>query len=93
MTDPELTIIIVNWNTTDLLRGCLNSIFSSVQNISFEVIVVDNNPSDGSVEMVKEKCPEVNLIENKDNAGFAKGNNQAYAVSNEITRDTSRIFN
>lgn len=77
----ELSILIVNWNTKDLLRDCLQSIFSSVKNIAFEVIVVDNNSHDKSFEMVREDFPEATLIRNRENAGFAKGNNQAYSAS------------
>ncbi|MCC7201179.1 MAG: glycosyltransferase family 2 protein [Nitrospirae bacterium] len=77
----ELSILIVNWNTKEFLEGCLQSIYGSVKNISFEVIVVDNNSGDGSAEMVRKNFPEARLIENKDNAGFARGNNQAYAFS------------
>src|SRR3972149_5340490 len=77
----DLSILIVNWKTKAFLEECLQSIYSSVKNISFEVIVVDNNSSDGSAEMVRKSFPEARLIENKENAGFARGNNQAYAVS------------
>src|SRR4030066_856653 len=77
----DLSILIVNWNTKVFLDGCLQSIYSSVKDISFEVIVVDNNSGDGSAEMVRKTFPETRLIENKENAGFARGNNQADAVS------------
>ncbi|MCC6544921.1 MAG: glycosyltransferase family 2 protein [Nitrospirae bacterium] len=77
----ELSVLIVNWNTKEFLKDCLQSLYSSVKNISFEVIVVDNNSGDGSVEMVKKSFPEARLIENTKNAGFARGNNQAYAAS------------
>lgn len=50
---PELSIIIVNWNTRDLLRDCLNSIYAEIEETSFEAVVVDNASSDGSPEMVK----------------------------------------
>ena len=77
----DLSILIVNWQTKAFLEDCLQSIYSSVKNISLEVIVVDNNSGDGSAEMVRKCFPETRLIENKENAGFARGNNQAYAVS------------
>jgi GT2 family glycosyltransferase len=77
----ELSILIVNWNTKDLLRDCLQSIYSSAKNIAFEVIVVDNNSYDKSFEMVRDEFPEAILIQNRENAGFAKGNNQAYSAS------------
>lgn len=77
----DLSITIVSWNTRDLLDGCLESIFKTTQGVAFEVIVVDNASSDGSAEMVREKFPQVRLIENVDNVGFAAANNQAYAVT------------
>lgn len=73
----ELSIIIVNWNVKDLLEKCLNSIYQKPQNLDFEVFVVDNASRDGSVEMVKKKFPQVKLMANKDNKGFAQANNQA----------------
>lgn len=74
----SLSIIIVNWNTKDLLERCLHSIFSTQKKLSFKVIVVDNASTDGSAEMIKKKFPTVFLIENKKNRGFAKANNQAF---------------
>lgn len=74
MTD--LSIIILNFNTKDFLEKCLESIEkSSIKPYQLEVIIVDNNSSDDSVKMVKEKFKKVILIENKENLGFAKGNN------------------
>lgn len=73
----DLSIITVNWKVKDLLEDCLRSIYEQTKNISFEVFVVDNNSGDGSVEMVREKFPQVNLTASKDNLGFAKGNNVA----------------
>lgn len=71
------TIIIVSFNTKDLLRDCLSSIFSNHWQYKFQVAVMDNASSDGSVEMVKKDFPEVILIQNKSNLGFAGGNNTA----------------
>lgn len=73
----ELSIIIVSWNTRQLLDNCLGSIYRETQKINFEIFVVDNASSDGSAEMVKEKYPQTRLIENKKNAGFGAANNQA----------------
>ncbi len=82
----DLSIIIVSWNVKDLLRENLKEIFiTSPQpspsqgegDIEFEVFVVDNNSVDGTVEMVKKEFPQVKLIANKENLGFAKANNQA----------------
>lgn len=77
MTD--VSIIIVNWNTRDLLAGCLRSVYDTVRDLSFEVLVVDNASSDGSAQMVRERFPLVRLIENVENVGFAAANNLAMA--------------
>ena len=76
----DITIVIVNWNTKDLLRDCLESIYKTVRNITFEIIVVDNASYDDSVAMLGEKFPGVRIIENSENRGFAAANNQAFAV-------------
>ncbi len=73
----DLSIIIVNWNTRNLLEKCLISIYEKPQNLDFEVFVVDNASGDKSVEMVKTGFPQIKLIDNKENFGFAKANNQA----------------
>jgi len=77
----DLSIIIVSYNTKDLLKQCLDSIYGKVQNISFEIFVVDNNSQDGSPKMVKNLFPKVKLIENKENKGFASANNSAIKKS------------
>lgn len=76
----ELSIIIVNWNTKDLLGRCLESIAAAVPGVAHEIIVVDNASSDGSSEMVKERFPAVRLIENPENRGFGAANNQALRI-------------
>lgn len=73
----ELSIIIVNWNTKDYLKKCLESISHAQKDILFEVIVVDNHSSDSSGAMVAREFPDVHLISNNYNAGFARANNQA----------------
>jgi GT2 family glycosyltransferase len=73
----DLTIIIVNWNTRELLRGCLESVFGTVRGLPFEVWVIDNGSTDDSGAMVRAEFPQVRLIENNENLGFAKANNQA----------------
>jgi len=73
----DISVIVVNYNTKKLLQNCLKSVFDKVKNIGFEVWVVDNASSDGSVEMVKKEFPEVKIITNEKNLGFAKANNQA----------------
>lgn len=73
----KLSIIIVNYNVEHFLEQCLISVRKASQGIKTEVFVVDNNSVDGSVEMLRKKFPEVILLANKSNVGFAKANNQA----------------
>lgn len=77
MTTVELSVIIVNWNTRDLLADCLASIYAGVGDLSVEVIVLDNASTDGSAAVVREQFPQVRLIESCENLGFARGNNIA----------------
>ena len=76
----DLSVIIVNYNTADFIIRCLNSI-SLQKNVSYEVILIDNGSKDGSVEIVKNNFPWVKLIENRENLGFARANNQGLKVS------------
>ena len=73
----DLSVIIVNWNTRDLLVRCLNSITQVTQRMKAEIFVVDNRSSDESGRTVKERFSQVILIENETNLGFAGANNQA----------------
>jgi hypothetical protein len=73
----NLSIIIVNWNTRDLLRGCLASLPSATAGLQSEIIVVDNASADGSAEMVASDFPTVRLLESGGNLGFSRGNNLA----------------
>ncbi|MEJ0020994.1 MAG: glycosyltransferase family 2 protein [Candidatus Doudnabacteria bacterium] len=73
----DLSVIILNYNTKDFLQKCLGSVFASLTNSQFEVIVPDNGSIDGSIEMVKNNFPQVKLIENNANLGFSAGNNVA----------------
>ena len=75
--NPDLSIVILNYNVKELLLNCLESVFKDKGN--WQVIVVDNASNDGSVEAVEEKFPEVELIANYENLGFAAGNNSAVA--------------
>jgi GT2 family glycosyltransferase len=77
----DLSIIIVNWNTRDLLTRCLQSVYNTTSSLDFEVIVVDNASTDGSQDMVRQEFPDVSLIANTENLGFAKANNQAIRCS------------
>lgn len=77
----DLSIIIVNYNTKDLLQQTLDSLFRNQPRCGFEVFVVDNHSSDGSCDMVKEMFPEVALIKNDENEGFSRANNRAIRAS------------
>ncbi|MFZ5917172.1 MAG: glycosyltransferase family 2 protein [Chloroflexota bacterium] len=74
---PDLSIIIVNWNTRELLAGCLQSLHETVQQHSFETWLVDNASTDGSLEVVRERFPQTHVIANTENVGFVRANNQA----------------
>jgi hypothetical protein len=76
----DISFIIVNWNTREILIDCLNSIYKTVTDIDSEIYVVDNNSTDGSQDAVKNGFPDVKLIENSTNTGFAHANNQALSV-------------
>jgi GT2 family glycosyltransferase len=77
----KISIIIVNYNVCYFLEQALISLKKAIKNIEAEIIVVDNNSVDGSVEMVKNKFPQVILIENKKNTGFSRANNQAIQIA------------
>jgi GT2 family glycosyltransferase len=80
-TNVILSILIVSYNTKDLLRKCLRSIYSQINNDKFEIIVIDNNSSDGSVKMVEKEFPVVRVISNDKNLGFSKANNLGFKQS------------
>jgi len=76
----DVSIIIVSWNTRDLLANCLTSIIQTAADLTFEIIVIDNGSTDGSVEMVQHQFPHIQLVENKANVGFAGANNQGLTL-------------
>lgn len=71
----QLSIIILNYNVRYFLEQCVLSVQAAIEGLEAEIIVVDNNSSDDSCAMIKQRFPEVKLIENKENSGFPKGNN------------------
>jgi GT2 family glycosyltransferase len=77
----DVSICIANWNCRDMLRACLTSLLRRPQGINLEVIVVDNASADGAAEMVANEFPEVTLVRNPENRGFAKASNQAAALA------------
>jgi GT2 family glycosyltransferase len=77
----ELSIVIVSYNTRDLLRECLQSVYREADGISTEVLLVDNNSSDGSPQMVEVEFPDVKLIRSAINLGFGAANNLALEIT------------
>ncbi|WP_165354337.1 glycosyltransferase family 2 protein [Nocardioides glacieisoli] len=77
----DVSVVIVSWNTRDLLLEVVDSLRSTTHRTSYEVIVVDNASSDGSVEALTERHPDVTVIVNPDNYGFARANNIGFAVA------------
>ncbi len=76
-----LSVIIVSYNVKPYLEQALHSIFKALDSVHAEVFVVDNGSGDGSVALVKNKFPQVRLIQNRENVGFAKANNQALKMA------------
>lgn len=77
----DVSIAIVSYNTRAILLDCLRSVFESFGKRTFEVVVVDNNSHDGSVEAVRAHYPKVHLLVNQDNRGFSRAVNQALTIS------------
>ncbi|MGE5356282.1 MAG: glycosyltransferase [Deltaproteobacteria bacterium] len=78
----DISVIIVNYNVRYFIEQCLYSVYKARKNLNIEIIVIDNNSIDNSVESISRNFPEVKLIANKINAGFAKANNQAIRIVN-----------
>jgi GT2 family glycosyltransferase len=74
---PELSILIVSYNTRDLTLACLESVYAQTRETSFELIVLDNASTDGSAGAISDRFPHVTLIRSEQNLGFAGGNNTA----------------
>jgi GT2 family glycosyltransferase len=77
----DLSIVIVGWNTRDVIRACLESVFKNLGNLTAEVIVIDNGSSDHSARMIAHEFPQVRLIDNDTNRGFAAANNQGIRIA------------
>lgn len=77
----DLSIVVISFNTVSVLRNCLNSVFGHCKRLNIEVFVVDNASIDGSPTMVEQEFPEVRLVRNEHNRGFAAANNQAMEES------------
>lgn len=77
----DLTVIILNYNTRDLTLQAIGSVLGSITDYRYEIILVDNNSSDYTVEEAAARYPEVRIVANRDNVGFAKGNNQGIRIA------------
>jgi GT2 family glycosyltransferase len=76
-TPPALSILMVNWNTREMTLACLRSLYAQTERTPFEVILVDNGSADGSAEAIAREFPQVRLIAESENHGFAKATNMA----------------
>ncbi|MCL5280978.1 MAG: glycosyltransferase family 2 protein [Planctomycetes bacterium] len=81
MNSAVVSILVVSWNTREVLRDCLRTVHEQTRQTAFEVIVVDNASTDGSVEMIRTEFPQVRLLANASNRGFAAANNQGIKVA------------
>jgi len=79
--NPLVSVVVVNWNTRDLLEDCLASVERHLADASHETIVVDNGSTDGSTELVKRLFPDTRLLVNSENLGFGRANNQAMDIA------------
>jgi GT2 family glycosyltransferase/peptidoglycan/xylan/chitin deacetylase (PgdA/CDA1 family) len=77
----DVSVVIINWNTKDLVCNCVRSVYKAVGKISFEIIVVDNGSNDGSVEAIKSGFADVKIISNEQNKGYAAAVNQGVRIS------------
>lgn len=73
---PDVSIVIISWKMKDLLHKCLQTIYKFTKDVSFEVIVIDNNSLDGTSEMIETNFPHIKLIKNSENKGVAPARNQ-----------------
>jgi GT2 family glycosyltransferase len=78
---PDLSIVVLSWNTLELTRRCLQSVLGRDHGLALEVIVVENASHDGSAEMVAREFPSARLLRNEKNEGYARGNNQGIALA------------
>jgi GT2 family glycosyltransferase len=78
---PDISIVIISYNTLEMTRDCLLSVFRNIGKLASQVIVVDNDSKDGSAQMVRNTFPEALLIANDRNLGFAAANNQGFRLA------------
>lgn len=77
----DVSIVIVNYNTKELLRQCIESIYEQTKELDFEIIISDNGSTDGSIEMLKANFSKVIVISNNENLGFGRANNRGQAIA------------
>ena len=87
----DLSIIVLSYNTTDLLKDCLDSLDKVKGEVNYEIVVVDNDSTDGSPEMLQSEYPGVILIQKNKNVGFAAGNNSAKKAINKLRRKITHL--
>jgi hypothetical protein len=78
---PKVSIVILNWNGKELTYNCLKSIKKKTNYPNYEIIVIDQCSTDGSIEMIEKNFLEVKLIKNRENVGFSAGNNQGFRIA------------
>lgn len=78
ISNKDVIVIIVNYNSSEVITKCLNSVFEQTNNLNFSVVLVDNASTDNSSAIIKKSFPQVNLIQNNENLGFGKANNQVF---------------
>ncbi len=79
--DILVTAVVVNWNTRELLRQCIDSLQAAAASVNMQIVVVDNDSSDGSADMVAAEFPRVDLVRNPQNVGFGRGCNRGFEVA------------
>ena len=77
----DVSVIIVSYNTAELLKNCISSIYQQTKEVDFEIIVSDNDSKDNTLEMLRKEFPEVIIIDNKKNLGFGAANNRALDIA------------
>ena len=77
----DVSIVFTNWNTRDFMRDCIRSVYEKTKGITYEIIVVDDGSTDGSIEMLRKEFPEVKLVVNERNLGVAKAYNRGVAIA------------
>src|SRR5215204_3045030 len=81
ITRPDVSVVIVNWNSREYLRKCLESIRAHAPAVCCEIVVIDSGSFDGCAEMLREQYPDVRFVQSDANLGFAKANNRAFQES------------